>query len=175
MMLEDVFCPLKIRFKTKKNGKASDTVRTLTKLQTLLPDSNDQHAFRVGVIDAVKESCIEDMNKKQLRAFLLEVVGEELTARGLPTRHASAVRDQLWYEWCRKMIKKKGINVSAIDIELLDKVENPFKALLRYTSGKVGGFTFSEIRQAIARGITIEDCEALAEERGGECLGVVEY
>jgi len=173
MMLENVFCPLKIAFKTKRGKKTGRQVKTLTKLQDLLPDSNDQHAFRVNIIDQIKNHHVENMDKVQLKKLLLEIVVDELKERDIQIKYAKLVRDQLWYEWCRKTIKKKGIDVKTINIELLEEVQNPFKALLRYTSGKVGGYTFRDIRAVIPnRCITFEDCQALAKERGGECLGI---
>jgi superfamily II DNA or RNA helicase len=174
MVIEDVFCPVKLRFAQKIKGGGTRTItRTLTRLQQVFPDSAEQESFRVAVKDAIVESQIETMGKEELRQLLLDVVTEELKERGRPTKDAKAVTEQLWYQFARKTARTRGLSVTAIDAELLDRVKNPFKCLLQYTSGKVGGRTFKELRKAAVRGITMDDCHALAAERGGECLGVV--
>jgi len=174
MMLEDVFCPLKLSFKSKTPGKKGAT-RNMSKIRELFPDTNDQHQFRVEVIEDIIEGQTDDMTKNERQSFLFDVVRDRLQQHSVPDKHARRVADQIWYELCRKVVKNKGLDVGKIDIELLEKVEDAFKALLRYTSGKVGSNTFAELRKAISRGITMDDLHALAAERGGECLGVVEY
>jgi hypothetical protein len=175
MVIEDVFCPVKLRFtRKKKNDKKQTVTKTLTKLREVFPDLSEQTDFRASVEFEVISQPIDEMNKKNLRALLLEVVTEELKTRGKPTVHAKAIADQLWYQFARATMRARGVDVRKINLKLLDSVKNPFEFMLQYTSGPVGQSTFAELRKAVSRGITMEDCHALAKERGGECLGPVD-
>jgi superfamily II DNA or RNA helicase/predicted nucleic acid-binding Zn-ribbon protein len=171
MMLEDVFCPLKIKFKVKQNGRLVDRVRTLNKLHELFPNANEQQEFRVEVIAAVREYAVDEMSRAELRETALDIVNNLLASHGISQSYAKTVRDQLWYEWCRKAIKKNGFDVRAIPLELLNKIDNPFATLLRYTADKIGCNTFADIRKALSiKNMTLDEVKAWGKERGLICL-----
>lgn len=164
MLFEDIFNPIKLRFTTSKSNK-EPAKSAPNKLNIVFEDPNDRIAFEEAVI---KNFSARAEHADIFRTEFNDVVSEELTKAG-KTKWHKEIANQLWQRYSRKSLLMRGYDASKIDIDLINKVENPFDWLLKYIS-EAGLETFDKLRGVINNNYTIQDMQKLAEERGGKCL-----
>jgi len=174
MAIEDIFQPVKIKVPKAKGSKKSadeDNEETFNEFTKAIPDPNDRAEFNEDVWESLIVACGDIKDSKLVRTKFEEIVSEMLVDNGINCNH-KAVADQIWVKLCRKfLLSIKGIDLSNIDIDLIDSVENPMEYFLQFISG-VGVDTLKKLRDIIkGNRLTIEDAHRIAAERGGKCLG----
>jgi len=151
MALEQIMNPVPINL---RNGENNGEERQ-NRINYLLEETSDEtEATRIQ--QEIYNRAIFFMGENQefiepggiagFREEFNQIVSSVLTENKIEEFHEEIAR-QIWMAWQRRTLQLKGIDVSQIDLDLVE--ENPLGFLLGYTSQLCGIQTFNQLRRLI--------------------------
>jgi len=165
MLYEDAIYPIRVPIKNSGGAGSNDTaVRT----SDYFTDQVHDHNKRVEILNDILEDCIRlqtngtvdfGKNNEESQDKFYDVVSSVLNDNGVEEHHKE-IGDYIYKKWMKESIGKvKGIDVSAIDFDIMSCGEvNPLSFILYY-SEVCGLDTFKKFRDSF------ESSSALKKER----------
>jgi superfamily II DNA or RNA helicase len=162
LLLENIFNPIRIKIKDRKDGGDDEEVRMVQPrmriFENLPLDLNQRNEIMVGVQEELVKVAgqIQRDNgtytPKQLRAQMPEIMQSLLAGFqiNLPEDELCQVSDEVYFMFPRRTLELQGYNVNDITWDMMESAD-PIEFILKYVSKKCDQKALLDLRAMISR------------------------